>query len=99
MLILACYPRDEDERRRAYACSRVIILEAARLGFGELKANLEYMDLVAGTYNNMDNGLAKLNQKLKDILDPAGILSPGKSGIWPSGWPEDHKGNPQGNGD
>jgi len=57
------------------------------------------MDLVAGTYNNMDNGLAKLNQKLKDILDPAGILSPGKSGIWPSGWPEDQKGNPQGNGD
>ncbi|RLA13882.1 MAG: oxidoreductase [Gammaproteobacteria bacterium] len=93
MLILAFDPNDEDERQRADACAREIILEAARLGFGELKANLEYMDLVASTYSNMDNGLAKLNQKLKDILDPAGILSPGKSGIWPSGWPDDQRGH------
>jgi len=30
--------------------------------------------------------LRKVNQVIKDALDPNGILSPGKSGIWPSNW-------------
>ena len=86
LLMVMFDPRNEEECLRADACAREIILEEAKLGFGELKANLEYMDLVAGIYNNMDNGLWKLNQKLKDTLDPDGILAPGKSGIWPGNW-------------
>ena len=78
---------DEDARKRADACSRDIILRSAEEGWGELKANLEYMQTVAGIYNGQDNGLWKVNQILKDSLDPNGILSPGKSGIWPSNWP------------
>jgi 4-cresol dehydrogenase (hydroxylating) len=43
------------------------------------------MDLVAGTYDFNGNALLRLNQRMKDALDPNGIIAPGKSGIWPKG--------------
>ena len=46
------------------------------------------MDQIAGTYNWSADGsgsaIMKLNETLKDALDPNGILAPGKSGIWPA---------------
>jgi hypothetical protein len=43
------------------------------------------MDHVAGTYDWNGGALLKLNQKVKDALDPNGVLAPGKSGIWGAG--------------
>ena len=43
------------------------------------------MDTVAATYDWGDHALRRLNQRVKDALDPHGIIAPGKSGIWPSG--------------
>lgn len=42
-----------------------------------------FMDQIAGTYNWNNNAIGKLNETLKDAMDPNGILAPGKSGIWP----------------
>jgi 4-cresol dehydrogenase (hydroxylating) len=42
------------------------------------------MDLVAEQYGWGDHAQERLNQRLKDALDPAGILSPGKQGVWGS---------------
>ena len=39
--------------------------------------------LVADTYDYNDHALRRLNERVKNALDPAGILAPGKSGIWP----------------
>lgn len=32
------------------------------------------------------NAQMKLNCAIKDVLDPKGILAPGKNGIWPSNY-------------
>jgi len=43
------------------------------------------MDDVAASFDWNANALGRLHTRLKDAIDPAGILSPGKSGIWPGG--------------
>jgi len=42
------------------------------------------MDLVSEQHGWGDHAQARLDQRLKDALDPHGILAPGKQGIWPS---------------
>ena len=78
------YNRDDaDMTRRAHALFSTLIDDAARAGYAEYRTHLDYMDRVAGTFDFNDHALLRLNEKVKDALDPNGILAPGKSGIWP----------------
>lgn len=72
-----------DERRRMDELFSTMVAEAAAEGYGEYRTHIQYMDAIADTYNWNDNALMKMNQAIKDALDPKGILAPGKSGIWP----------------
>jgi 4-cresol dehydrogenase (hydroxylating) len=47
------------------------------------------MDQVAGSFDFNDHALLRLNQRVKDALDPNGILAPGKNGIWPQRYREE----------
>jgi 4-cresol dehydrogenase (hydroxylating) len=70
-------------KKNAHELFETLVEEAAAEGYGEYRTHLEFMDQIAATYNWNDNALMRLNERLKDALDPNGILAPGKQGIWP----------------
>jgi 4-cresol dehydrogenase (hydroxylating) flavoprotein subunit len=82
MMILYDKQSDEHRRQANQLCERLVV-EAARLGFGEYRAHLAYMDLIGEQYSFNHHALRRFVETLKDAADPNGILSPGKQGIWP----------------
>jgi hypothetical protein len=77
---------DREMKKKALACIRALIDDAARIGVGEYRTHLALQDQVAATYSWNNNAIMRLNEKLKDALDPNGILQPGRSGIWPKAY-------------
>lgn len=64
---------------------RALVADASAQRYGEYRTHIDYMDLVADCYDFNDHALRRLNTRVKDALDPNGILAAGKSGIWPRG--------------
>jgi 4-cresol dehydrogenase (hydroxylating) flavoprotein subunit len=75
--------KNEAQARSAYDVSQTLVREAGKLGYGEYRAHLSFMDIAAEQYSFNDHAYRRFNEKLKDSLDPNGILSPGRHGIWP----------------
>jgi 4-cresol dehydrogenase (hydroxylating) len=74
---------DADMVRRADGFFRALVADASVQRYGEYRAHIEYMDLIAQSYDYNDHAMLRLNQRVKDLLDPNGIIAPGKNGIWP----------------
>ena len=80
---------DRDDARQPEIAGdllRALMSDARAAGYGEYRAHLAYMDFAAAQYSFNDGAMLRLSETLKDALDPAGILSPGKQGIWPRAW-------------
>ncbi|GHE80670.1 4-cresol dehydrogenase [Amycolatopsis deserti] len=77
-------PRDEQETEAVYANYSELVHELAKTGYAPYRTNLAHMDLVADQFGFGDHAQLRFAEKLKDALDPRGILAPGKSGIWPA---------------
>ncbi len=74
---------DRAENARAREFYKRLIEVSGEHGWGIYRAHAAFMDEVMDTYSYNDHALMRLNQTLKDALDPNGILSAGRYGIWP----------------
>ena len=76
---------DEAQARGAYKSVKDMVPVAAAQGYGEYRSHIDFMDLVADQYDFNNHAQRRFAELIKDAVDPAGILSPGKQGIWPKG--------------
>jgi 4-cresol dehydrogenase (hydroxylating) len=79
------FKRHDAQRASADAAIRAVISSSAASGFGTYRSHIDHMDAVAAEYSFNDHAALRLSERIKDALDPTGILSPGKQGIWPAG--------------
>ena len=61
---------DEAQTRGAYDVCRRLVREAAKLGYGEYRAHLDFMDLAAEQYSFGDHAYRRFCETIKDALDP-----------------------------
>jgi hypothetical protein len=50
------------------------------------RSHLDNMDAVQNVFDFNNHAYRRFVESMKDHLDPNGILSPGKQGIWPKAW-------------
>ena len=77
---LSSDPKENAKARHLY---KDVIRVASDHGWGIYRAHAGFMDEVMDRYSFNDHALLRMNEKLKDALDPNGVLSPGRYGIWP----------------
>lgn len=76
-------PGDRAGSEAAYDLTRELITAGAERGYTPYRTHLTNMDAVAATYDFNDGALGDLLQEIKHAVDPRGVLSPGRAGIWP----------------
>ena len=72
----------EANRRVRVAYERAVKLTAEH-GWGQYRSHAGFMDLALSMYSFNDHALSRFHATLKDAVDPNGILSAGRYGIWP----------------
>ena len=60
-----------------------LVAVCAEHGWGEYRTAPVYQDAVMDTYSFNNHALRRFNETIKDAIDPNGILSAGRYGIWP----------------
>ena len=85
MVALIMFPigRDKASNGKMRVAFEHWVTKAAEHGWAEYRAPTPFQDLVAQTYSFNNHSLLHLCETIKDAVDPNGILSPGRYGVWP----------------
>jgi (+)-pinoresinol hydroxylase len=75
--------RDVETNKKNRATFKRMIERAAEHGWGEYRTAPAYQDTIMKTYSYNNHVLLRFHETLKDAVDPNGILSAGRYGIWP----------------
>lgn len=75
---------DSDSYRRLHKLIRTLVDDCEKNGWTEYWSYGALMDQIAATRDVPDDALAKINAAIKDAVDPAGIMEPGRNGVWPT---------------
>ncbi len=84
-VLFAAVPVYKDPAKNQHLRESVkeIIGTCASHGWGEYRCPPAFMDAVMDAYSFNDNKLRRVNEQIKDALDPNGIISAGRYGVWP----------------
>ena len=74
---------DVEKNKKTRAAFTQLVRIAADHGWGEYRTAPAYQDLIMSTYSFNNHALLRFLERLKDAVDPNGILSAGRYGIWP----------------
>lgn len=62
-----------------------LVENAVNAGYAPYRAHTAMMDRISDAYDFNEHALRRFVTKIKDAVDPRGIISAGKQGIWPGG--------------
>jgi (+)-pinoresinol hydroxylase len=74
---------DIETNKKNRAAIKRLIQIGAEHGWGEYRTPPVFQDAVMDAYSYNNHALRRFNETIKDAVDPNGILSAGRYGIWP----------------
>ncbi|NVM98122.1 FAD-binding oxidoreductase [Arthrobacter sp. SDTb3-6] len=75
---------NEEMLARARALYSELLETARSRGYAPYRSHVDYMDRIADGFDFNNHAVRRLQERIKDALDPAGIIAPGKQGVWPA---------------
>jgi len=75
--------KDKDKNKALRESVQEVIRICAQHGWGEYRSPPAFQDAVMDSYSFNNNILRRVNEKIKDALDPNGIIAAGRYGVWP----------------
>lgn len=73
-----------EQLAQARALYKAVSDAALRRGYSPYRGHIDNMDDIATGFSWNDGAALRFQELLKDAVDPNGILSPGKQGVWPA---------------
>lgn len=83
--------RDREVNRNTRRAYIELLRIAGENGWADYRAAPPFQDALANLASFNDHSLLRMSEKIKDALDPNGIISAGRGGIWPQHMREDEQ--------